>query len=153
MDWSPPAGEKVYGTLQKDTGYRKIYVCGKNMYLHRIIYQLISGDIPNHIDHISGDRSDNRIENLRNVDQCENMLNLTVKQPSFTGFYGVYKTKQDGVFRVFFKKRKETITVGRFRCVKSAVLAYNERLIEVLGEFSRSKVDFNIRELKRRGLI
>ena len=79
---SRPAGEVVKGTFQSDTRYRKIYVNCKNVYLHRVIYQLVTGIEPNYIDHINGNREDNSIENLRNVDQCRNMQNLNVKQKS-----------------------------------------------------------------------
>ena len=66
---------KPVGTLNK-AGYLRIKVKYKLFQYHRIAWLLHYGEWPeNHIDHINGLRSDNRIENLRDTTCSENQKN------------------------------------------------------------------------------
>ena len=65
---------------KKSSGYLgfNFYFKGKgcNSYIHRIVWALCNNELPTTtIDHINGDRLDNRIENLREVSQTDNNLN------------------------------------------------------------------------------
>ena len=56
-----------------------LFFAGKkrHVYIHTIVWALCHGEIPTYtIDHINGDRLDNRIENLREVSGSENKLNM-----------------------------------------------------------------------------
>lgn len=73
-----------------------LFFAGKkrHVYIHTIVWALCHGEIPTYtIDHINGDRLDNRIENLREVSQSENMMNrqLPWKPNADTGLPGVWK--------------------------------------------------------------
>lgn len=83
---------------QKPDGYLKITVRmdGKQIfvYLHQAVWALCHGRFPaEQIDHLNGDKQDNRIENLREVDCRENKLNtlLPWKPNTVTGVPGVDK--------------------------------------------------------------
>ena len=73
-----------------------LFFAGKkrHVYIHTIVWALCHGEIPTYtIDHINGDRLDNRIENLREVSQSENNLNtlLPWRPNKDTGVAGVDK--------------------------------------------------------------
>jgi hypothetical protein len=60
------------GTLMA-TGYRFIHADGRGYLVHRIIWLMFNGKLPNdELDHINGDRTDNRIKNLREADRTTN---------------------------------------------------------------------------------
>ena len=70
------------------TGYRHITWVGRIWKAHRLIFLLHHGYLPKEIDHINGDRSDNRIENLRAVTRSQNQFNKS-PQRSASGIRGV----------------------------------------------------------------
>jgi hypothetical protein len=53
-------------------GYLRITVLGKSYYAHRLAWFYVYGVWADEIDHINGIRSDNRINNLRNVNRQTN---------------------------------------------------------------------------------
>lgn len=79
------------GTVSKHTGYRAVGVKGKQIYAHRLAFLYMTGVWPKHqVDHINGDRDDNRWVNLRDATPLVNQQNLTAAQTNNrTGFLGV----------------------------------------------------------------
>lgn len=71
---SGPWKDTPVGNLSA-VGYITVSVRNSRFYAHRIAWAIHHGEWPVLIDHINGNRSDNRIENLRNVTQYENMQN------------------------------------------------------------------------------
>jgi hypothetical protein len=71
-------------------GYRAVYVLGKQLYAHRVIWRMIHGDVPEEIDHINGDRADNRLCNLRGVSKAQNALNKRPSRRNSSGATGVH---------------------------------------------------------------
>lgn len=57
---------------------------------HRIIWKLVHGVEPEDIDHINGDRADNRLNNLRAVTRSENMRNARLRSNNKSGVVGVH---------------------------------------------------------------
>lgn len=80
-------GESV-GSLDKSDGYWKLHGLGFTYKVHRIIWFLHNGKIPEgkFIDHINGNRSDNRIENLRVVSTELNSRNRKMNKNNKTGY-------------------------------------------------------------------
>lgn len=56
-------------------GYYHGSLFNRKVRAHRVIWKLKYGHDPEDIDHINGDRTDNRIDNLRSVSRSENMRN------------------------------------------------------------------------------
>lgn len=73
------------------SGYQQLRVDGAKYRAHRLAWLYAHGTWPNgHIDHINGDRSDNRISNLREADDAVNNQNLRrAKRTNRSGFLGV----------------------------------------------------------------
>ncbi len=82
------AGKK-FGAISK-AGYRTGGIGAVAYKAHRIAWKMATGKDPDgEIDHINGDRSDNRIENLRVVSTLENTRNQKIRSTNVTGFTGV----------------------------------------------------------------
>jgi hypothetical protein len=72
-------------------GHRRITVAGTSVWAHRLAWFLVHGAWPTgEIDHINGDKLDNRIENLRDVTRALNQQNQrAANKGSRTGMRGV----------------------------------------------------------------
>ncbi len=70
-------------------GYATGAILGANYKAHRVIWMMENGFDPMMIDHINGDRSDNRLANLRSVDERQNGRNQARRKDSSSGVTGV----------------------------------------------------------------
>jgi hypothetical protein len=67
------------GCLDIYCGYYKMGIKKKTYRLHRLIYLYHHGVLPKIVDHINGDITDNRIENLQGADDSINNLKKITK--------------------------------------------------------------------------
>ena len=73
----------IAGTVDSSTGYHRIAFEGKKYKSHRLAWLFTYGKWPEGvIDHVDGNKLNNRIENLRDVDQSVNMQNQRKVQVS-----------------------------------------------------------------------
>jgi len=100
-------------------GYRRVRFDGEPYQTHRIIWKLLYGEDPAEIDHINGNRSDNRITNLRSVCHYENMRNMKKMPSNSSGVTGVFWCKDRSKWGAFIGKKN----LGRFDRFEDAVAA------------------------------
>lgn len=77
------------GVLHKKTGYYRICIDGKRYPLHRIMYLYHHGVIPEVVDHIDCNKSNNRIENLRDANATWNNTNKKLQVNNSSGIKGI----------------------------------------------------------------
>ena len=113
------------GNFRMD-GYRKLKFCGKQYLIHRVAWLLHHGYWPTgDIDHIDGNPSNNKLENLRDVPHNINLQNrksATIKNK--TGFLGVVKRKNK--YAAHIHKSGKQIYLGLFLTAELAHQAYME---------------------------
>ncbi|WP_186276154.1 HNH endonuclease [Burkholderia gladioli] len=105
-------------------GYLALSIGNRQYYMHRLAWFYVHGKWPARaIDHINGDRTDNRLANLRDVSQAENMQNVRrPKAYSSTGLLGVAKCRDKFRAEIRINGRKKHL--GTFDTAESAHLAY-----------------------------
>jgi hypothetical protein len=110
-------------------GYHRITIGGRTWGAHQLAWLYTYGEIPKgDIDHINGNRLDNRMCNLRVVTRSENAQNSNATHAA-SGVRGVHKSKITSRNK---KPWKSAIVVGgklkrlgRFNTIEEAKAAYN----------------------------
>jgi hypothetical protein len=83
-------GTVTKGSLDKSNGYLCVCVCGIQLYAHRLAWFLTHGSWPTQtIDHINRDKTDNRLQNLRDVSYADNNVNMGMRSHNTSGLEGV----------------------------------------------------------------
>ena len=118
---------------QEHGGYLRVTHKNKNYRIHRVAWALYYGSFPEgHLDHLNGDRKDNRINNLRIVTNRENNLNKSSHRKG--RLPGTFKTPSGSwVSQIGIKGA--TKYLGTFKTEAEAHAAYLKKLTEL--ELSR----------------
>lgn len=107
-------------------GYQRVGIDGQRYLAHRLAWLYVYGAWPaQHIDHINGDRSDNRIANLRDVPRAVNMQNRRKPQAdNKSGYLGVYWERGARKWRSRVQLAGKAYEVGLFDDPAVAHAAY-----------------------------
>lgn len=115
---------KIAGCVCNTTGYLKIGINGKDYQAHRLAWLYMYGHIPvDEIDHISHDRADNRISNLREATRTENLRNQTMSKANKSGHTGVTWNKANSKWQASISVGGKSKHLGKFSDIKDAVCA------------------------------
>lgn len=110
-----------------DQGYIRIRILGKKYLSHRLAWLYVYGQFPiKSLDHINGNKTDNRIINLREVTTAENLQNQ--KKPTgnnkTTGLLGASFDKYSNKYKSQICINQKKINLGRFNTPEEAHQAY-----------------------------
>ena len=92
--------------------------------------------VNNVIDHINGDRKDNRKDNLRFVDRTQNNMNRKIQKNNTSGTTGVYWNKQKNKWTSQIMKYGEVYYLGSFNNIEDAISARKAGEEKYFGEYS-----------------
>lgn len=126
----------ISGCLNK-AGYLRTTVAGRLYYNHHLVWLLFHGYLPKMLDHINGDRADNRIENLRECTQEENMRNCRNKKNNTTGIKGVTWRPTKGKFRARITVDQKEVCIGHYDTLEEASQAVQQARTTHHGAFAR----------------
>lgn len=115
-------------------GYLQMNFNGRPFAVHRLIFLYMNGMFPKEdVDHINGDRLDNRFENLRLVSRQDNLRNQGLRSDNTTGHMGVSYDKSRKQFHAYIGVGKgERRSLGYHTTLEKAVEIRNlaERELE-----------------------
>ena len=120
-----------------DRGYLRSSVGGKSYRVHRLVFLYHHGYMPTQVDHIDGDRMNNRIENLREATSSQNNQNR--KATSSSGVKGVVWHKQSKKWIASICVNRKSVHLGSFVSIEEAALVANKTRQSAHGEFYRGQ--------------
>jgi hypothetical protein len=131
------AGVKAFTATDK-YGYKHGKIMDKSYFAHRVIWAMQTGAWPDaQIDHINGDRKDNRMANLREVSRSQNMHNRKKSINNTSGYKGVHFDAAKKKWRAHISINGVKQGLGMHNCPTSAAVAYAIASAKYHGEFGR----------------
>ena len=118
-------------------GYTQVKIKGKVYLAHRVGWFFYFGYWPAQLDHINGDRRDNRIKNLREVNYSQNQQNNKGQVNKTSRFKGVSWCKNRNKWCSFIKVNKKTFNLGRYNDETIAAIKYNEAAMKYFGNYAK----------------
>jgi hypothetical protein len=124
-----------------DSGYLILRIKNISFRVHRIVWLFAHGSFPDAtLDHIDNDRHNNAISNLRLADYSKNAANkLKTKNKKTSIYKGVLYRKDNKKWR-YILMHKGIIYRQQFETEIEAAQAYNNKLIELFGEFAHINI-------------
>lgn len=117
-------------------GYRMMRIGRRKYLVHRVAWLLCYGEWPPsnmQIDHINGDRSDNRIENLRLCTQSQNNVNRVISKRDLPR--GVYRKGNRYIAQV------RNTHLGTFTTIEDAEAAFISSATRLYGSFFSTRTE------------
>ena len=101
-----------------------MHVDGRLYYLHRLAWLYVYGVWPFEIDHIDGNKANNKISNLRNVSHAQNMQNISKRSKASSGLKGAYFHPKVKLWQAKIRYQNRTKSLGYFKTAEEASAMY-----------------------------
>ena len=128
----------VIGGVNSD-GYLQAMIDRKSYKVHRMVFLYHHGYLTDglQMDHIDGNKTNNRIENLREVTKSQNKMNSKLAANNTSGVKGVYwhKRKQKWTSKIILNRKH--IHLGYYDTIEEAVSVAIAARNEYHGDFAR----------------
>lgn len=120
-------------------GYLYIKIFQKIYLAHRLAFLFMNEQYPDFmVDHINGDRTDNRWCNLRPASGAQNNANSATRKNSVSGLKGVSWFRHQEKWRARIRSNGKQATIGYFDCPAAAHFAYQVAADKLFGEYARA---------------
>ena len=121
--WNSQYAGKEAFTTDNGRGYKQGSINNKLYKAHRIIFMMVYGYWPDQIDHIDQNRSNNCLQNLREVSNTENQKNAKKRVDNTSGATGVTWNKLTNAWYARIGVNGTKTTIGRFDTKQEAIEA------------------------------
>lgn len=112
------------GSIKQGQGYTRIKIKGTTIKAHRLAFAVMEGFWPEqYVDHINGDKQDNRWCNLRLATKIENGRNQKLYHNNRSGKQGVWFSKSKGKWEVQIGSAQSREYLGAYDNYEDAVRA------------------------------
>lgn len=120
-------------------GYRRVKIDGSLYLTHRVIYFMAFGKDPGllEVDHVNGDKSDSRPENLRLATRHQNRQNVGTYSNNTTKHKGTWFDKQRRLYFCAVQCDGVREQFGPFETLKEAADIYQKEAKDRFGDFYR----------------
>lgn len=128
------------GTLGGKPGFQYLSISIGRLpyYVQRLAFLYMTGRWPDpEADHIDGDRTNNRWDNLREATRVQSKHNKGARKDNVVGARGVYYRSKEGKFHARIKIGDKRVSLGLFDTVELASEAYEKAAKEAFGLFYR----------------
>lgn len=113
----------------------------KTLGRHQVVFIVTHGYLPDEIDHIDGDKTNNSPSNLRACSSTQNKRNTVGRrtyrgQATLSQFKGVSCDVRDGRWTAVIRVNGRNKSLGRFDTEVAAAKAYDDAAREHFGDFA-----------------
>ena len=117
--------------------YWTLRIQNRNYYIHRVVFFMANGWCPDYIDHINGNKIDNRIENLRPATNQQNGGNSPIRKNNSHGAKNLTFDKRSNFWYVKFWVNGVRRNLGCFKDKELAIEFAELARETIYGQFAR----------------
>jgi hypothetical protein len=121
-----------------------VCIACKQQFAARVIFLWHKGWLPEIVDHEDRDQMNDKIDNLRPANKCQNNSNKRSEKTSNCKYLGVcWKHRPDrpnGCYYAQISSNKKVYHIGCFKTAEEAALAYNRAAVKYHGEFANLNI-------------
>ena len=129
---------KLAGTSVNVDGYNVLHIKNEWLLVHRVVWAMAHGRWPRKdLDHINGDRTDNRLANLREATRLQNQANYRTPTTNKSGYKGVSWCTRSKRWRAYISINSVTRHLGMFTDKRDAIAARRAAAIKYHKGFYR----------------